>query len=154
MDSKSQSGGSGRAHRRPPPPGAEHTIGRLAHRLGLGAETLRYYERLGLIRPIRRTASNYRLYGPDAERRLVFIRRARALGFSLEEIRELLSLHGRADATAAEAKRLTEARMRQVDAKIRDLERMHEGLAALAAACSGEGPASACPILASLAGAE
>lgn len=132
--------------------GAERavTIGRLARKLGLGAETLRYYERLGLIRPVRRTASNYRLYGRDAERRLVFIRRAQALGFSLEEIRELLSLHGRADATAAEVRRLTAARVREVEAKLHDLERMRAGLAALAAACSGEGPASECPILAAL----
>lgn len=126
------------------------TVGRLARRLGLGTETLRYYERLGLIRPARRTAANYRLYGPDAERRLVFIRRAQALGFSLDDIRELLSLHERAGATAAEVKRLTAARAREVEAKLRDLERMREGLAALAAACSGEGPACECPILAAL----
>lgn len=126
------------------------TIGRLARKLGLGPETLRYYERLGLIRPARRTASNYRLYGSDAERRLVFIRRAQALGFSLDDIGELLSLHERAGATAAEVKRLTAARLREVEGKLRDLDRMREGLAALAAACSGEGPASECPILAAL----
>lgn len=126
------------------------TVGRLARKLGLSAETLRHYERIGLIHPARRTAANYRLYGPEAERRLVFIRRAQALGFSLEDIRELLSLHGRADATASEVKRLTAARAREVEAKLRDLERMREGLAALAAACSGEGPASECPILAAL----
>lgn len=128
-----------------------YTVGRLARKLGLGAETLRYYERLGLIRPTRRTAANYRLYGPDAERRLTFIRRAQALGFSLDDIRELLSLHGRADATAAEVKRLTAARAREVEGKLRDLERMRAGLAALAAACSGNGPAKECPILAALA---
>lgn len=126
------------------------TVGRLARKLGLGAETLRYYERLGLIRPIRRTTANYRLYGPDAERRLIFIRRAQALGFSLDDIRELLSLHGRADATASEVKRLTAARAREVEAKLRDLEGIRAGLAALADACSGRGPASECPILAAL----
>jgi len=126
------------------------TIGRLARRVGVCAETLRHYERLGLIRPARRTAANYRLYGPETERRLLFIRRAQALGFSLPDIRELLSLHGRADATAAEARRVTEERIREVDAKMSDLRRMRDGLAALAQSCSGEGPASSCPILASL----
>lgn len=126
------------------------TIGRLARKVGLGPETLRYYERLGLLRPSRRTRSNYRVYGSDAERRLRFIRRAQALGFSLDDIRELLSLYERRGATAAEVRRLTDARTREVEAKIRDLERIRTGLAELSAACSGRGPATGCPILAAL----
>ncbi|WP_040662123.1 heavy metal-responsive transcriptional regulator [Nitrococcus mobilis] len=129
-------------------------IGALAHRVGVATETLRYYERLGLIAPIARSAANYRLYGEVAERRLLFIRRAQALGFSLEDIGELLSLHHRAGARAAEARRITEARLREVEAKIRDLERMRRGLAEFTASCSGEGPAAECPILASLAAPE
>ncbi len=126
-------------------------IGALAQRVGVATETLRYYERLGLIAPAGRSAANYRLYGEVAERRLLFIRRAQALGFSLEDIGELLSLHHRSEASAAEAKRITEARLREVEAKIRDLERMRRGLAELSATCSGEGSAAECPILASLA---
>lgn len=135
-------------------PSTSLTIGRLARRVGVGAETLRHYERLGLIRPLRRTASNYRLYDEEAERRLHFIRRAQALGFSLEDIRELLSLHERADATAEEVKRLTEDRLAQVEAKIGDLERIRDGLAALVESCSGSGRADECPILDSLGAAE
>jgi Cu(I)-responsive transcriptional regulator len=127
------------------------TIGRLARQVGVGAETLRYYERLGLICPARRTEANYRLYGADAEQRLVFIRRAQALGFSLDEIRELLSLHHRADASAAEAKAIALARIREIEVRIHDLERMRDGLAALSAQCDGKGSAAQCPILAALA---
>lgn len=127
-------------------------IGRLARLAGVGAETLRYYERLGLIEPVCRTRSNYRVYDEEAEHRLLFIRRAQTLGFSLEEIRELLSLHDRAEASAAEVRRITLRRARQVETKIRDLQRMHAGLTALAASCSGRGPASECPILGSLGG--
>jgi DNA-binding transcriptional MerR regulator len=127
------------------------TIGRLARRAGLGAETLRHYERLGLIRPARRSAANYRLYGPETERRLAFIHRAQALGFSLADIRDLLGLHHRRDASAAEVKALTEQRIALVESKIADLERMREGLAALAEQCSGAGTTEECPILAALA---
>lgn len=130
------------------------TIGRLARHAGVGTETLRYYERLGLIRPQRRTESNYRLYGAEAERRLAFIRRAQAVGFSLDEIRELLSLHHRAGAGAADVKAIAERRIGEVEARIRDLERMRDGLQALSAQCSGRGPAEDCPILAALAGPE
>lgn len=135
-------------------PSGTMTIGRLARGAGVGAETLRYYERLGLIRPQRRTESNYRLYGIEAARRLAFIRRAQALGFSLEEIRELLSLHHRADAGAAEVKAIAERRIREVEARLDDLERMRDGLQALAAQCNGQGSADDCPILAALAGPE
>ncbi|MGH8128586.1 MAG: heavy metal-responsive transcriptional regulator [Gammaproteobacteria bacterium] len=130
------------------------TIGHLAQRMGVAAETLRYYERLGLIRPVRRTESNYRLYGAEAEQRLVFIRRAQTVGFSLDEIRELLSLHHRADAGAAEAKAIAEVRIREVEARIHDLERMREGLKVLSAQCDGKGSAADCPILSSLAAPE
>ncbi|MGA7965791.1 MAG: heavy metal-responsive transcriptional regulator [Gammaproteobacteria bacterium] len=130
------------------------TIGRLARNAGVGAETLRYYEHLGLIRPDRRTESNYRLYGPEAERRLVFIRRAQVLGFSLEEIRELLSLHHRADAGADEVKSIAEKRIREVETRIHDLECMRDGLEALSAQCDGKGSADNCPILAALLNAE
>jgi len=127
------------------------TIGRLARRAGLGTETLRHYERLGLIRPARRSAANYRLYDLVTEQRLSFIRRAQALGFSLAEIRELLDLHHRNDASAAEVKALTEQRIALVESKIVDLERMRDGLATLAKQCSGAGTTEECPILTALA---
>jgi len=126
------------------------TIGRLARRAGVGAETLRYYERLGLLYPERRTQSNYRLYGSDAEHRLSFIRRAQSLGFSLDGIRELLSLHDRADAGAGEVKAIAKRRILEIEARIEDLERMRRGLEKLSAQCEGSGPADDCPILAAL----
>lgn len=126
------------------------TTGRLARKAGVGAETLRYYERLGLIRPERRTKSNYRLYGPDAERRLTFIRRAQSLGFSLDGIRELLSLHDRADVGAYEVKAIAERRIREIETRIEDLRSMRQGLETLSSQCDGTGPAEECPILAAL----
>ncbi|VAY89701.1 hypothetical protein CARN8_820009 [mine drainage metagenome] len=87
------------------------TIGKLAHDNGLATETLRHYERLGLIAPSQRSASNYRLYDQTAAQRLRFIRRAQALGFSLPEIRELLGLHADADMGAVKARTWRRRRM-------------------------------------------
>lgn len=132
------------------PPDDLLTIGRLAARFDLGTETLRHYERLGLIRPARRSAANYRLYDRDAVRRLSFIRRAHALGFALDDIRELLDLHHRSDSRATEVKAVTRQRIEMVEAKIADLERMRDGLIALSRQCDGEGSGADCPILAAL----
>ncbi len=130
--------------------GALRTIGRLAREAGVQPATLRYYERLGLLRPARRTASGYRLYGAEAARRLRFIRRAQALGFSLEEVAQLLALSEDRRAPAAEVKRITRARLADVEARIRDLVRIREALRALEARCSGLGTSRECPILAAL----
>lgn len=125
-------------------------IGKLAKALGLGAGTLRYYEQVGLLAPAQRTASGYRLYDRDAARRLRFIRRAQALGFSLEEVAGLLALHDNPGGPARRVKRLTSAKIADIEARIRDLERMKQVLEALAASCSGRGSARECPILAAL----
>ncbi|MCL5798895.1 MAG: heavy metal-responsive transcriptional regulator [Gammaproteobacteria bacterium] len=126
------------------------TIGALARGERLAPETLRHYERLGLIEPSRRTASNYRLYGPEAARRLRFIRRAQALGFSLAEIRELLSLHARSEEDMGSVKAVVERRIADVEERIRDLEQLRAGLRALSDLCPGHGPLGECPILAAL----
>ncbi|MEJ2644382.1 MAG: heavy metal-responsive transcriptional regulator [Gammaproteobacteria bacterium] len=126
------------------------TIGRLAREVGVAAGTLRYYERLGLITPAQRTASGYRVYGDDAARRLRFIRRAQALGFSLEEIAELLALSDNPRASAGKVKRLTQKKVDDIQARIRDLQRMQQGLESLAERCSGHGHTAECPILAAL----
>lgn len=125
-------------------------IGVLARKADVATETLRYYERLGLISPVGRSPGNYRLYGTDARHRLNFIRRAQALGFSLDDIAELLSLHQRAGAKASEVKNITQRRLREVEDKIADLERMRSGLSQLVDQCDGDGPASECPILTAL----
>ena len=126
------------------------TIGKLARETGVAVETLRYYERRGLIAPCRRTASGYRLYQPDASRRLRFIRRAQALGFSLAEIGELLSLHEHPEQDMGSVKRLAQAKIDNIAAKVADLERMRAGLEALTDRCPGHGSTADCPILASL----
>ena len=125
-------------------------IGVLARQADVATETLRYYERLGLIRPMGRSAGNYRLYGDEARHRLNFIRRAQTLGFSLEDIAELMSLHHKAGSKAKEARRITQRRLLEVEDKIADLERMRLGLAEMLELCDGKGPASDCPILAAL----
>jgi MerR family mercuric resistance operon transcriptional regulator len=128
------------------------TIGQVARQAGIGVETVRFYERQGLLEEPTRKASGYREYTEDVVRRLRFIRRAKELGFSLKEVRELLTLRLDPDATAADVKRRAEAKLADIEARIRDLRRMKEALVELAAACSGHGPASECPILGALDG--
>ena len=129
------------------------TIGKLAKQVGMGVETLRYYEGRGLIKPRERTASGYRIYDEEAQRRLRFIRRAQALGFSLSEIADLLSLSGHPDASAAEVKSLALAKIEDVESRIEDLKRMRSALSALECRCPGDaGTRSECPILAALSG--
>ena len=129
---------------------ARLTIGELAQRAQLGAETLRYYERLGLLAPEQRTASGYRLYAPQALERLDFIRRAQALGFSLADIGELLALHARPEADMGAVRAIAAHRLAEIDAKLDDLQRMKAGLRTLLDACPGHGPTAQCPILAAL----
>ena len=127
------------------------TIGKLAKQVGMGVETLRYYERRGLIEPYQRTASGYRLYDAGAQRQLRFIRRAQALGFSLNEVAELLALSGDPDASAADIKAMTKEKIEDVEARIADLQRMRSALSELECRCPGEaGMRSECPILAAL----
>lgn len=126
------------------------TIGELARTVGVAAETLRYYERRGLVAPSRRSASGYRLYDGEARERLRFIRRAQALGFSLDEVAELLAISDNPEADAGEVKALTERRMADIEARLQDLERLRDGLRALAERCPGHGPTEECPILGAL----
>jgi len=127
------------------------TIGKVAREAGLGVETLRYYERRSLIEPVERTASGYRLYDPEVLRRLRFIRRAQALGFSLDEIADLLALSGNPAESAAKVRRIARARIADIESRIHDLERMRDGLAALEEHCPGHlGTTADCPILAAL----
>jgi Cu(I)-responsive transcriptional regulator len=128
------------------------SIGRLARASGIGVETLRYYERRGLLAPAGRTAAGYRRYRPDAVRRLRFIRRAQALGFSLDEIRELLALNDQPDADAGRVKAIAREKLADIERRIEDLQRMRQSLEALAGRCPGHGPTAACPILGALTG--
>lgn len=123
------------------------TIGQLAKQAQVNIETIRYYERRGLIPEPPRRESGYRQYSPDTVGRIKFIRAAQQLGFALKEIGELLSMRVDPGTTAGDIKRRAEVKLADIDAKIRDLQRMKAALMKLASACRGRGPASECPIL-------
>ena len=126
-------------------------IGQLARCAGVAIDTVRYYERNQLLVPAGRLASGYRRYGESELKRLRFIRRAKALGFTLEEIRDLLSLSD--EQNVARVKRTAEAKLADIEQRVSELQRIRRGLRTLIAACPGHGRAEACPILNAL-GAE
>lgn len=129
------------------------SIGEVAREAGVGVETVRFYERQGLLaEPVRR-ASGYRQYDQEAVAVLRFIRRSKELGFTLKEIMSLLSLRLDASATRAKVRQQAQEKLADIDAKIADLQRMREALAALVRKCHGNGAASGCPILKTLQGA-
>jgi MerR family copper efflux transcriptional regulator len=123
-------------------------IGQLAKRGGVGIDTVRYYERNGLLTPQTRLASGYRRYGELELARLRFIRRAQALGFTLKEVKELLTLS--AQRNVGRVKRSAQAKLADVQGRIAALERVRDGLANLIEACPGHGRAADCPILRAL----
>ena len=124
------------------------TIGRLAKQAGVNIDTIRYYERNGLIPPPSRRASGYREYSSADVSRLRFILRAKDLGFTLAEIGELMSLS--ADHDVSGVKQRTENHLQQIEDKIKDLQRMQRGLKTLIDACPGHGDLENCPIIAAL----
>lgn len=122
------------------------TIGQFARQAGVGIDTVRFYERAGLIPAASRTASGYRTYSDADIRRMRFIRRSKALGFTLEEIAELLSLSA-GQGGRAEVKALAERRLQDLDVKIQELTALRDTLASHARRCSGRGPVAGCPII-------
>lgn len=127
-------------------------IGAVARRAGVGIDTIRYYEREGLLPAPHRRASGYRDYAPAAVERLRFIRRAKDLGFTLAEIRELLALSTDRERGVKGVRERAEARLGEVEQRIRELQRMKRGLRQLIDACPGHGALEQCPILRSLGG--
>jgi MerR family mercuric resistance operon transcriptional regulator len=123
------------------------TIGQVAKRAGVGVETVRFYERQGLLEEPARRESGYRQYSQDVVSRLRFIKRAKELGFSLKEIKELLVLRVDPATTCREVKEQAKAKIADIESKIASLLRMKEALVRLAASCRGQGPTSECPIL-------
>lgn len=128
------------------------TIGRFAQEAGINLETVRYYERRGLLPKPPRTSSGYRLFSPEAKRRIKFIKRAQDLGFSLQEIHELLELRTSPRTSTGEVRRRAEAKIADIEGKIRTLGSMKKTLQKLAQSCSGCAPISQCSILESLDG--
>lgn len=124
------------------------TIGKLAQSAGVGVETVRFYERKGLLDEPSRGESGYRQYPSGSLTRLRFIRQTKELGFTLPEIRELLSLRVSPSASCAEVQERIQAKLGSIQEKIDSLERMKGALNGMAAICSsGASPTSECPIL-------
>jgi MerR family copper efflux transcriptional regulator len=126
------------------------TIGEIARQAEVGVDTVRYYERNRLLPEPARRLSGYREYKADDVRRLRFIRRARDLGFSLADIRELLMLSEDRERGVRGLKARAEARLDEVDRRIRELQRVRRGLKRLVDACPGHGALDRCPILVAL----
>ena len=130
------------------------TIGEVARQAGVGVETVRFYERQGLLAEPQRRASGYRQYDHEAVAVLRFIRRAKELGFTLKEIKALLALRLDGTATRAEVREQARAKVADIEARIADLGRMRDVLTKLIKKCHGNGSASGCPILETLKGNE
>lgn len=128
------------------------TISRLAQSSGVGIDTVRYYERNGLLPEPPRRASGYRAYRDEDVQRLRFIRRAKQLGFSLEEIRGLLQLSQQNEQGVPGVHATAAARLAELNARIAELERVRDGLRQLVQACPGHGTPHECPILRALSG--
>ena len=128
------------------------SIGQVARQAGVGVETVRFYERQGLLAEPARRASGYRQYDAEAVAVLRFIRRAKELGFTLREIKGLLGLRLDASATRAEVRQQARAKVADIEARVADLQRMRDVLLNLIRKCHGDGAASGCPILEALQG--
>lgn len=130
------------------------TIGKLAELTDVGVETIRYYERRGLLPQPPRPMAGHRHYPAIASARIRFIKRAQRLGFSLREIEDLLALRVDPETTCSDVKARAEAKVDDIDGKIRSLKEIKSALSGLVAACSGTGPSSACPIVEALEAAD
>lgn len=127
--------------------GMAHTIGEVARRAGVKVETVRYYERRGLVADPPRTDAGYRQYPDSTVRRIRFVKRAQELGFSLREIAELLALRVEAGAPCDAVLERTREKMADIDRRITDLQGMRAALEPLVAACAAETGATDCVIL-------
>lgn len=126
------------------------TIGQVAKEAGIGVETVRFYEREGLLERPDRRPSGYRQFDSEAVRRLRFIKQAQRLGFTLREIRELLALKIDPQTTRAQVRQHAELKLADINQRIRDLQRMKRALVPLIQACDGRGALEGCPILAAI----
>ncbi|MDI1253323.1 heavy metal-responsive transcriptional regulator [Thermomonas sp.] len=122
-------------------------IGELARRCDVNIDTIRYYERQGLLPEPDRQASGYRRYQIPDIARLQFVRRAKTLGFTLDEIRELLALSDHREEDMGELKAVAEAKLVDVDIRLAEMSRIRDGLHQLIQVCPGHGALAACPIL-------
>ena len=126
------------------------TIGALSERTDVNIETIRYYERIGILPKPPRSAGGHRLYTEEYQRRLVFVRRARELGFALEDVRALLRLSEGRHMACGKVKTITEKHIADIHRKVDELKRLERALNAMVTQCRGD-DASDCPILDALA---
>ncbi|MFQ5514866.1 MAG: heavy metal-responsive transcriptional regulator [Myxococcota bacterium] len=129
-------------------------IGEVARRTGVSVETVRYYEREGLLDPPARRPSGYRIYTQEAVRRIRFVKRAQQLGFPLRGIRELLALRRNPEGRAGDVKSAAALLVTEIEGRIRKLTRMRDSVQALERSCDGSGPVTGCSILEALDGEE
>lgn len=123
------------------------TIGQLAKQAGVGVDTIRFYEREGLLATPHRLASGYRQYPPEAVKRVMFLRRAQRLGFTLRNAKELLALRENPDADRKDIREKAVEKLADIDARISELQTIRAELARLLVGCEGNGPAAGCPII-------
>lgn len=126
------------------------TVGKLAKEAGVNLQTIRYYEKRKLIPPAKRTPNGYRQYSPNIVRRVLFIKRAQELGFSLREIQELLNLRRTSSNTCSQVCQKTEVKIHEIEKKIDSLKRVKAALSQLKSQCSDNirtNHTSECPLL-------
>ncbi|NOX90198.1 MAG: MerR family transcriptional regulator [Calditrichaeota bacterium] len=123
------------------------TIGQLSRMSGVSVETIRFYERKGLLSPARRRSSGYREYTENEFKRLKFIRKAKEHGFTLKEIEELLELRLSPESTCGDIKERAELKLRIIKKKIAELTQMRKAIEGLIASCHAGGPVGECPII-------
>ena len=126
------------------------SIGDLAKATGVKVVTIRYYEQIGVLPAVKRTSGNYRNYGTDHVRRLRFVRRCRDLGFSLDQVRDLLRLSVENGPSCAEVCDMAERQRKAVEDKIRDLKRLASELRRITASCNGRRAMAECRIIEAL----
>lgn len=132
----------------------ELRIGEVARLAGVGVETVRFYERQGLLDEPQRRASGYRQYSGEAIAVLRFIRRAKQLGFTLNEVKSLLNLRLDSSATRGDVRHMAQEKVTDIETRIRDLQRMRDSLVTLIHKCHGRGQVPGCPILQAMEGEE
>jgi len=125
-------------------------VGEVAKRAAVNLQTIHYYERRGLLPRPPRTSSNYRMYAEDAVQRVRFVKRAQELGFTLKEIKELLSLRAATGTRCADVRQQAKAKLQDINEKIGTLQGMRRALTRLIGECAGRGPITDCPILEAL----
>lgn len=128
------------------------SIGQVAKRSGVAVDTIRFYEKQGLLGKPGRSGGGYRQYDEGAVRVLQFIRRAKHLGFTLSEVKELLRLHRGTGSTRADFRSLARGKLADIQARIAGLTKMREALLPLVVRCDGAGPLEGCPIVDALTG--